>query len=130
MSQPSEDALAEQIAALLRETFAGRTQDDPRVVKNTVPAVTLAEVAARLQLHTAREGGLEAGDAKALQALIALRQRALPPSLTPRAVASYLAQIGIAASPRFCAGFAEAAIFLRMGHAQTAHLAAQKQASP
>lgn len=130
MSQTPEDDLAEQIATLLRDTFAGRVQDEPRVEARAVPAVTLAEVTARLQLDTAREGGLEAGDARALQALIALRERPLPPRLTPRAVGDYLAQIGVSASPRFCQSFAEAAIFLRMGRKQTAHLAAQNQKSP
>ncbi len=75
MSQPPEDAFAEQIAAILRDAFAGRVQDQPRTVETVVPAVTIAEVAARLQLDAAREGSLEAGDARALQALSAMRER-------------------------------------------------------
>ena len=122
---PLEDALA----ALLREAFAGRAQDAPQKQESAVPAVTLAEVAARLRQGAAREGGLDAADARALQSLLALRERTLPPRLTPRAVADYLASLGLAASPRFCEAFAEAAIFLRMGRAQTAHLAAAKNQS-
>ena len=123
---PLEEAMTEQIAALLREAVAGRAQDAPQKPESAVAAVTLAEVAARLRLDAAREGGLDAADARALQSLLVLRERALPPRLTPRAVADYLASLGLASSPRFCEAFAEAAIFLRMGRQQTAQLAAAK----
>lgn len=127
---PPEDDLTEQIAALLREAFAGRVQDEPRLEPPAVPAVTLAEVAARLQLDTAREGGLEDADARALQTLIASRDRTLPARLTPRAVGDYFAQMGLSASRRFCEAFAEAAIYLRMGREQAAHLAAHTKRQP
>ena len=124
---PLEEAISQQIAVLLREAFAGRAQDTPQKSESAIPTVTLAEVAARLRLDAAREGGLDAADARALQGLLALRERTLPPRLTPRAVADYLAILGLAASPRICEAFAEAAIFLRMGRQQTAQLAAAKK---
>src|SRR6476620_2513737 len=92
---PQEESITGQIAALLRESFPGRTQDTPQRQEKSVPAVTLAEVAARLQLDTAREGGLDATDTRALQSLLALRERLLPPCLRPRAIANYLASLGI-----------------------------------
>jgi hypothetical protein len=127
---PLEDDVAEQITALMRETLPGRVQDTPQQQKKSVPAVTLSEVAARVQFDASREGGLDAADARALQSLAALREKPLPARLTPRSVADYLATLGIAASPRFCEVFAATAIFLRMGRQQTLHLAnAKKPAS-
>jgi hypothetical protein len=123
-----DDSLAEHIAALLRESFPGRVLPNGNS-SSEIPAVTVAEVVARLQLDLHREGGFEESDMRSLSALSSLRDHALPLRLTPRVVSEFLIQNRIQASRRFQEKFAEAAIFLRMGRRQSAQSPAKQSGS-
>lgn len=124
-----EETLA-QVHGALHEAFPGRVLTSPVTVQETAPKLTVADVAARLQLNESATGKVIStpDDKSVLSHLSQMQNESLPPRLTPRAISDFFLRLGVQASQRFREQFAEAAIFLRMGRQQNAPLSATRRA--
>jgi hypothetical protein len=116
---------AAQVKNALEKAFPGRVRATNESEDELLPEVTVADVAARLQLN---EKTRLAPDNVALSQLSQMREQTLPSRLTPRALREFFAGLSVQTSARFQEQFKEAAVFLRMGRQQSAHLAATRRA--